>query len=57
MTDDHANPQAAEPAGSDTVVWRRPVGSIAPIGGEEARVTGTWSASPRNTGGGWPAVA
>jgi hypothetical protein len=48
---------ASDPGGIATVVWRSPVTSPAPIGGDEPIVTGVWALGPTRIGGSWPAHA
>ena len=40
------NRPATEPGTSGTVVWRRPVRTPTPIGGDEPAVTGSWGSRP-----------
>ena len=49
--------QASASAGSEIVVWRRPVGMPQPTGGEEHAVTGSTPGTPSSIGGGCPASA
>ena len=43
---------AAAPAGSETMLWRCPVGAPQPIGGDEHNVNGSRAAVPLRIGGG-----
>ena len=48
---------ATVPRGSDTVVCRRPVGTVQPIGGEAHTPSGSRVCRPSRIGAGWPALA
>ena len=51
------NRQATAPGTSGTVVWRSPVRTPTPIGGDEAAVTGSCASGPTTIGDGCPALA